>query len=205
MTMRSLFPNNVKRSTEKGRFFLAAPFRVSKPDFGLVAPAAARPSVVAPAGLRLIAGLAEDGTIAPRFEGDSGLLTAPRADYRCSLRCVRPISTTATTAVATAATTLVVILFRLTARLAPLWRGITAFTEEGLIGCCKGEILSAIAASELQVPSHIKLLGYSRSRLESSCACFIYLLGTLEEMVRKSEQRFGSRAYYCTSRRNPNI
>jgi hypothetical protein len=169
---------------------------VRKADFDLIASAAAWSSRIASAGLSLVAAFAKDGTIPSRLKRNGGLLAATGADYRCSLRCVRPISA-ATAAIATAAA-LVVILFGLAACLAPLWRRITAFTEEGLISCCKGEVLSAIAARELQVPSHIKLLGYSRSRLESSCACFIYLPGTLEEMVRKSEQRFG-RAYYCTS------
>jgi hypothetical protein len=158
----------------------------------LVATAAARPSGIASTGLCLIAGLAEDRAIASRLEGDRGLLAASGADNRCTLRCVGSIAAATPAAVAPAPAALMVILFCLTAGLAPLRCGVAPLAEKCLISSGKCEFLSTVAAGELQVPSHMKLLSYIRSRLESSCACFTYLLGTLEEIVRKSEQRFGS-------------
>jgi hypothetical protein len=123
----------------------------------LITSPAAGPSVIAAAGLRLVAALAEDGTISARFKRNCCLLAASGADYRCSLRYVRAIAAT-TTAVATAPTALVVILFCLTACLAPLRRRIATLAEKCLIGSGKCEFLSTVAAGELQVPSHISSL-----------------------------------------------
>jgi hypothetical protein len=121
----------------------------------LVTSAAAGPSAIASAGLGLVAGLAKDGTIASWLKWHRGLLAASSADHGCSLRRVRSVSAAAPSAVSAATTTaLVVILFRLTARLAPLRRRVAALAEKGLVGRSKGEFLSTVAASELQVPSH---------------------------------------------------
>jgi hypothetical protein len=73
-------------------------------------------------------------------------LTAAGADYRRSLRYVGAISPATATAVAAATTALMVILFRLTARLAPLRRRVAALAEKCLIGSGKCEFLSTVAA-----------------------------------------------------------
>jgi hypothetical protein len=118
------------------------------------ASAAARFSRVAISGLRLIAALAEDRTVASRFEGHCGLLAASGTDDCGSLGCTGAIAAATTTAVTTAATTLLLILLCLAAGFAPLWRGIAALAEKCLIVGCKCEFLSAVTAGKLQISSH---------------------------------------------------
>jgi hypothetical protein len=84
-----------------------------------------------------------------------------------------------------------IILLGLAASLAPLGRGIAALAEKGLIGSSECKFLSAVTAGELQVPSHNRLLSLIRSVWRVP-ALFLNLPGTLEEIDRKSEQRFGS-------------
>jgi hypothetical protein len=95
--------------------------------------------------LRLVASLAEDRTVATRFERNCGLLAASGADDRCSLRCPCAI-TAAATAVSPAASTLLFVFLCLAAGFAPLWRGIAALAEKCLIVGCKCKFLSAVAA-----------------------------------------------------------
>jgi len=85
----------------------------------------------------LVAIAAEDRTVAARFKGNRGRLTAARTDDRSSLsRCCT---------IAGSAPSLVVLLC-LPAGFASFRGGISAFLEERLVCSCEGEILPAIAA-----------------------------------------------------------
>jgi hypothetical protein len=121
---------------------------------------AATAASIPSASLRLIAALAEHRTVAARLERHGCLLSTTCANYRCPLRLHRAVSATAA---------LLLILFCLAARLASLRRRVAALAEKGLIISCKNKFLSAIAARELHIPSHVGSLAF-RFRLESSCA-----------------------------------
>jgi hypothetical protein len=108
----------------------------------------------------LVAIPAEDGTVAARFEGHGGWLTAAGTDHRCTLRRSRTVATTATR-------TLIVFLCH-PARFAPLWGRVAALLEKRLIRSGEGKVLPTIAASELNIAGH----GSPRAECTANCTIF---------------------------------
>ncbi len=104
-------------------------------------PAPARSAAVACLGL--IAALAENRTVAPGFEGDRGLLPAAGTDDAGALWSGPALAASKR-----------ITLLRLTAGLAPLGGRVAALLKERLVGLGKSKLLSAVAAGQLQVPSH---------------------------------------------------
>ena len=88
-----------------------------------------------------------DGAVATRLEGNGGLLAACRTSDAGALRFTAGVSASGT----------LVILFCLSAILAALRSGVTAFLEICLIVAGKGEFLPAVATSQLQILCHTSL------------------------------------------------
>jgi hypothetical protein len=107
----------------------------------------------------LIAIPAEDGTVAARFEGHGGWLTAAGTDHRCTLRRSRTVAT---------ATRTLIVLLRHTARLAPFRGRVAALLEKRLISSGEGKVLPTIAASELNIAGH----GSPRAECTANCTIF---------------------------------
>src|ERR1039457_2861142 len=88
-------------------------------------------ATAAAAFARLVAIPAEDRAIATRFKRHCCRLAATRTNHRSSLCRSR-----------TVAGAPLIVLLCLTAILATLWGGITAFLEERLLSRCEGESVS---------------------------------------------------------------
>jgi hypothetical protein len=108
----------------------------------------------------LVAIAAEDRAIPAGFKRYGSRLPAPGTDHRSPLRRSRTVA-------ATAPTPLVVFLCH-TARLATLRGRVAALLEERLISSGEGKILSAIAASKLNVAGH----GSPRAECTANCIIF---------------------------------
>jgi hypothetical protein len=76
-------------------------------------------------------------------------------------------------AITTTSAALLVTLFRHTAGLAALWSGKTAFLEKCLISSCESKILSAVAASELNIAGHGAPLTVFCQLYHSFCSFFV--------------------------------
>jgi hypothetical protein len=93
--------------------------------------------------------LAINRTVAAGLERNRRLLTASRTDHARALRGTALESPTASARL--------LVLLCLAAWLAPLGRRVTAVAKKLLVVGGKREYLSTVAASELQIVSHISL------------------------------------------------